>query len=227
MLDTFSKKEDYHLLIDQETFGVLTQVRSIPILHALSLGIANSSAMNVFLPKVNVFQTLQSGNVILGRKSAQALIPSECNVAKSMTSTPDDLLFALVPFPNASADFIAKKQLASIRAVGLSILEQKIERYLTRAKTFTGDEILVPFLNEELKKDSSPAINEWARIQELSLTEAKADLEIKIKSAQLITLRLHAVWEKYVRKINSLYTLDDINKCVKYDLEIELRSGSQ
>ena len=96
-----------------------------------------------------------------------------------------------------------------------------------RGKFFCGDEIFIPFIAEELKKQESLPILEWAKIQDISEADARKDLEIKVKSAQLITLRLSAVWEKYVKRINSLDTFEDIDNCVKNDLEIELRSGVQ
>jgi hypothetical protein len=68
---------------------------------------------------------------------------------------------------------------------------------------------------------------EWAKIQDISESDARKDLEVKVKSAQLITLRLSAIWEKYVKRINSLNSFEEIDNCVKYDLEIELRSGVQ
>ena len=227
MLDTFSKKETYQLLIDQETFGVLAIVNSVSILHALAAGITNSSAMNVYLPKVNAYQTLATGDFILGRKSVQALIPSEGNVAKSLSSTPNDTLFALVPYNTPSSNFVEKKTLTSLRAFGISMLEQKIERYLSRAKHFSGDEIFIPFIANELQDPDSLAIKEWASITGNSVFEARAELELKVKTAQIVSLRLNAIWDKYVKRINSLTSADEIGKCVKYDLEIELRSGVQ
>ena len=232
MLDTFAKKQDYQLIVDQETFGVLTHVNSISVAHAIAAGIENSSAMNVFLPKADVFNNLgyrQSveNNVILARKSNQALIPSESNVAKAVKKTPGDTLFAILPMDNPSTEFLEKRRLANLRAAGLSALEQKIERYLSRAKTYCGDEIFIPFMAKELEKQESVAIMEWANIQGISVHQARTDLEIKVVSAQLIVSRLNAVWEKYVRRINALTTGNEVSQLVRYELEIELRSGTQ
>jgi hypothetical protein len=136
-------------------------------------------------------------------------------------------MFALVPMPTPTSNFLKKKSLSITRAIGLIALEQKIERYLVRAKFFCGDEIFIPFIAEELKKQESLPILEWARIQDISEDAARKDLEIKVKSAQLITLRLSAIWEKYVKRINALDSYESIDNCVKHDLEIELRSGVQ
>lgn len=228
MLDSFVQKRFYQLLVDQETFGVLASVSSISVLQALAAGIGNSSIMLVNLANVNInLDVLKDSNYILGRKSVQALITSESNVAKPLVSVPGDHMFGLVPMSVPTQDFLQKKHLAIARATGLINLEQKIERYLVRGKFFCGDEIFIPFIAEELKKPESLPILEWAKIQDVSENDARKDLEIKVKSAQLITLRLSAVWEKYVKRINSLDTFEDIDNCVKNDLEIELRSGVQ
>jgi hypothetical protein len=228
MLDSFVQKRLFQLLIDQETFGVLASVSSISVLQALAAGIENSSVMVVNLPGANInLDILKDINVILGRKSVQALIPSEINVAKTLASVPGDNMFGIVSMSEPTSSFIEKKTLAIARATGLINLEQKIERYLVRAKFFCGDEIFIPFIAEELKKHESLPILEWARIQDISEEAARKDLEIKVKSAQLITLRLSAVWEKYVKRINALNSFEEIDNCVKYDLEIELRSGVQ
>jgi hypothetical protein len=228
MLDSFVQKRLYQLLIDQETFGVLASVNSVSVLQALSAGINNSSVMLVDLPGADInLELLKDVNVILGRKSIQALIPSEINVAKPLASVPGDNMFGLVPMSEPTNDFLEKKKLAIMRAIGLIKLERKIERYLVRAKFFCGDEIFIPFIAEELRKQESLPILEWARIQGISEDSARKDLEIKVKSAQLITLRLSAIWEKYVKRINALSSFEEIDNCVKYDLEIELRSGVQ
>jgi hypothetical protein len=228
MLDSFVQKRLFQLLIDQETFGVLASVSSISVLQALASGINNSSVMVVNLPGANInLDLLREVNVILGRKSIQALIPSEINVAKTLSSVPGDNMFGIVAMADPTSSFLEKKNLAIARATGLINLEQKIERYLVRAKFFCGDEIFIPFIAEELKKHESLPILEWARIQGISEDSARKDLEIKVKSAQLITLRLSAIWEKYVKRINALSSFEEIDNCVKYDLEIELRSGVQ
>ena len=228
MLDSFVQKRYYQLLVDQETFGVLASVNSISVLQSLSYGIDNSSIMLVNLAGANInLEYLKDTHYILGRKSIQALIASDSNVAKPLASVPGDNMFALVPMPSPTNNFLKKKNLSITRAIGLIALEQKIERYLVRAKFFCGDEIFIPFIADELKKQESLPILEWARIQDISEDAARKDLEIKVKSAQLITLRLNAIWEKYVKRINALDSYESIDHCVKHDLEIELRSGVQ
>ena len=228
MLDSFVQKRFFQLLIDQETFGVLASVSSIPVLQSLASEINNSSIMLVNLAGANInLEILKETNFILGRRSVQSLVTSESNVAKTLASVPGDMMFGLVTMPEPTSNFLEKKSLAIARATGLINLEQKIERYLVRAKFFCGDEIFIPFIAEELKKSESLPILEWAKIQDISEADARKDLEVKVKSAQLITLRLSAIWEKYAKRINSLDSFTEIDNCVKHDLEIELRSGVQ
>ena len=232
MLDTFAKKQDYQLIVDQETFGVLTNVNSISAAHAVAIGINNSSAMNVFLQNTEVFNNLNYRksidlNVTLLRRSDQALITSESNVAKSVDKTPGDNMFAVVPIESPTSGFLEKRRLANIRAAGIVALEQKIERYKCRVKTYCGDEIFIPFMAKELENENSLAIIEWADIQEITVEEARSDLQMKVMSTQLIVSRLNAVWEKYVKRINATTEASVISHLVRYELEIELRSGSQ
>ena len=107
------------------------------------------------------------------------------------------------------------------------MLEQKIERYMARCKTFSGDEIFIPFMSEELKKSFSPAIEEWANIRGVTYNEAQVDLEVKVKTAQLVVSNLNAVWEKYVERLNTLTTFAEINNVLSTDVETNLRNGTQ
>ena len=105
MLDSFVQKRFFQLLIDQETFGVLASVSSISVLQALASNINNSSIMLVNLANANInLDILKDSNYILGRKSVQALITSESNVAKPLTSVPGDHMFGLVPMTVPTRD---------------------------------------------------------------------------------------------------------------------------
>lgn len=232
MLDSFSKKEDYQLVVDQTNFGILTVVNSLPAAHAVSLGIPNTSVMNVLLPEVQEFRTRSyrndvTANLTLVKRMVQASVPCEANVALQVNETKNNRLFDVIPMQAFEPDWFAKRKLANARANGFITLEQKLERYMARAKTFSGDEIFIPFMAEELKKESSPAIEEWANIRGVTVQEARVDLEIKVKTAQLVVSNLNAVWEKYVERINTLNTFAEINNCLSYDVESSLRNGTQ
>ena len=241
MLDTFSKKIGNVFLVDQETFGIIAFNSSIPIIHALSDGIQNSSVMSVVLvPPDERFKgagldpsVLNSHHVLL-RSDSQSLIPSECNVAKLAKVANINQLFAVADMDPSliTPAWIAKKKIAKSRLLGLWLLEQKIERYMTRAKFFSGDDHLIPFMREEINKCNfdgkvySDAIVEWASIADTTPDEAYHILSNRVQSANLIVSRLHALWFKYVNKINALSEEAEILDLVRLNLESELRSGT-
>lgn len=238
MLDTFSKKMGNVFLVDQETFGIVAYNTSIPVMHALSDGIQNSSVMTVvLLPPDDRFKnagldnSLLTSHHILLRSNTQALIPSECNVAKVANI---NQMFAVTDMDASlvTPEWIAKKQLAKNRLIGLWLLEQKIERYMARAKFFAGDDYLIPFMRDEIQKCNvdnrvySDAIVEWASIAGITSDEAFHLLSNRVSSANLIVSRLHALWFKYVNKINALSNEIEILDLVRLNLESELRSGT-
>lgn len=238
MLDTFSKKSFFNLLVDQDTFGVISHCVSLPVAHALSEGIPNSSVMCATFPpgfdklKGNGLEFGQDQNYILLRSSTIALIASECNVGKATTDLPPGKMFELLPMQTVTSEWMEKKKLAKSRNLGLWLLEQKIERYIARAKFFIGDDVLVPFLANELAKCDfdnnvySDVIVEWAEIANVTPAEAFHILSNKISSTNIIVSRLHAIWFKYVNQINSLDDEQRILQLVRYNLEVELRGAS-
>jgi hypothetical protein len=237
MLDTFSKKIVFNLLIDQETFGVIAHCTSLSVANALSCGIPNSSVMSIKFPpgfdklKGIGLDFIQDENYILIQSTAIAHIASECNVARASPNIPLGKMYDLIPMENVTAAWLEKKKLATERNIGLWLLEQKIERYLARAKFFLGDEILVPFLASEITKCDfdnnvySDVIIEWAEIADVAPAEAFHILSNKISSTNIIVSRLHAIWFKYVNKINSLNDEQSILYLVRNNLEVELRGA--
>lgn len=236
MLDNFAKKSSNTLLVDQETFGIIAYGPSIPVMQALSEGIQNSSVMTVvFHHSLDKFKgtgldaSITENYILLKRAGTQAVTPSDCNVARGANI---DQLFGYVEMELATEAWIAKRVLAKNRQMGLWLLEQKIERYLSRAKMFTGDDVLLPFLATELQKCNfakriySDVIVEWASIAGINVNEAYHILSNKVMSINIIVSRLHAMWFKYVNKINSQYTAEEILRLVNIDLETELRSGT-
>jgi hypothetical protein len=238
MLDTFSKKSVYNLLVDQETFGVLSYSSSLTVVHALSDGIPNSSVMSVTFPfgfdklKGTGLEFRLDENYILLQSSPTAFIASECNVAKASPSLPPGKLFDLIDMETVTDEWTEKKKIAKRRNLGLWLLEQKIERYIARAKFFLGDDILIPFMTSEIAKCNfdnnvySDVITEWATIANVTPAEAYHILSNKISSTNIIVSRLHALWFKYVNKINSIDDEQSILQLVRYNLESDLRGAT-
>ena len=235
MLDTFSSKGDLQLVVDQANFGILTHVSGFAVANAVSAGIQNTSIMNVLIldrPEFSrrQYRMSESDNLILVRKfvnKAFTYIPCDGNVALAVPSTSNSRMFDVEVMQNISHEWMERRKLANIRAEGFTNLEQKIERYMCRVKMFSGDEIFIPFMARELERDVSPAIIEWAEIQGITEMEARADLEIRVKTTQYVVSKFNAVWEKYVKKINNLYTSADITNCLNDDVEAFLRSGNR
>jgi hypothetical protein len=236
MLDSFSKKSGNTLLVDQETFGIIAYGPSIPVMQALSEGIQNSSVMTVvFHHSLDKFRgtgldaPTTENYILLRRTGTQAVTPSDCNVARGANI---EQMFGYVDMEAPTAEWIEKRTLAKNRQIGLWLLEQKIERYLSRAKMFTGDDVLLPFLASELQKCDftkqvySDVVVEWASIAGINVNEAYHILSNKVMSINIIVSRLHAMWFKYVNKINALSTSEEIMRLVNFDLETELRSGT-
>jgi len=235
MLDTFSNKDDLQLVVDQTNFGILTHVSGFAVANAVSAGIQNTSVMNVLIPDRPEFsrrryRMSENDNLILVRKfvnKAFTYIPSDGNVALTVPATSNNRMFDVAVMQNITPEWIERRKLANMRADGFIGLEQKIERYMCRTKMFTGDEIFIPFMARELERDVSPAIIEWAEIQGITEAAARSDLEIRVRTTQYVVSKFNAVWEKYVRKINNLYTASDITDCLNDDVEAFLRSGNR
>lgn len=231
MLETTAKKNNfYQLVVDQETFGILATCSSLPVAHAIVSGIPNSSVMKVQLPGYEILNGNQynidlSFNLTLVRKNQGMLIPSDGNVAKRVEETKSGNLFDVEEYLNPPGSWMVKRKLASLRRRAIWLVEQKIERFLARTKTFIGDEIFIPFMIKELENTESVAIKEWAEIRGISEDEARTDLTIKIKSIQLSVCRLHAIWEKYISWINQTEVESEMMAFATLMLENELRSG--
>jgi len=243
MLD--ATKQYLFLVIDQETFGVITRCPTISIANAVSKGILNSSPMVVFYPYMGVsgginsyrdnlnvnFQLVRRGSKIVNT----GFITSECNVAKTVDETPSKRFFDLVEYPREliTEEWIAKRKLGNARADSLMVLEQRCERYLSRTKHFIGDEIFLNFLSKELTNCNdeqdyyTPAIHEWADINNKTVGAAFQELVMYYESASISVLRVHALWNKYTEIINSTTDITQMEDALFLQLEAEFRFGSR
>lgn len=236
MLDTFSKKTSYHLVVDQETFGILTTSASVAVANAVSKGIVNSSTMTIVLfgtqEKLFQYNKNTSINLTLIKQVTRANSATDSNLGL-IKDTKNNLLFDIEDNSQVTEQWMAKRQLANDRQQGIISLETKLERYLSRVKTFTADDILYATLVDELKKCNveqsqySNAVTEWAEIVGIEPFAAYQELSVYVRSVGLSVLRLHALWTKYVDLINNLTTKQEILDCVNGQLEMELRAGSK
>lgn len=243
MLDAV--KQYLFLVVDQETFGVVTRCPTISIANAVSKGILNTSPMVVFYPYtsisggINAYRDDLKLNYQLVRRGSKIVntgyIASECNVAKIVEETPSKRFFDLVEYPKEllSQDWYAKRHLANIRADALMVLEQRCERYLSRSKHFIGDEIFLQFLGKELDLcdpktvSYTPAIQEWADINNRQVDSAYQELKMHYESSSISVMRIHALWNKYVEIINSKKEKSEMEDALFFQLESEFRFGSR
>jgi hypothetical protein len=238
-------KQYLFLVVDQETFGVITRCPTISIANAVSKGILNSSPMVIFYPYtsisggINAYRDDISLNYQLVRRGSKIVntgfIASECNVAKIVEETPSKRFFDLVEYPKEflSQDWYAKRWLANARADAIMVLEQRCERYLSRSKYFIGDEMFLQFLGKELDlcdpktTTYTPAIQEWADINNRTVDAAYQELKMNYESSNISVMRIHALWNKYVEIINSKTEKSDMDNALFMQLESEFRFGSR
>jgi hypothetical protein len=243
MLDAV--KQYLFLVVDQETFGVVTRCPTISIANAVSKGLVNTSPMVVFYPHfgivggINAYRDNVNTNYQLVRRGSKIVntgfISSECNVAKIVEETPSKKFFDLVDLPKelVTEQWLAKRKLGNARADSLMVLEQRCERYLSRVKHFIGDEIFLNFLSRDLVKcnptiDSyTPSIIEWADIANRTPAEAYQELTMYYESASISLMRIHALWTKYSEIINSTVDQTQMEDALFIQLEAEFRFGSR
>lgn len=241
MLESF--KQYLYLVVDQGHYGVLARCRSLPIAHALAKGMTNSSPMVIqynFIGTDNVINNYGLDpeiNLTLVRSGSKTTNSTytlgECNLAKLVDQTRNGKLFDLVKMPTeqVTTEWIEKRRLANLRSVFLETAEEKCERYMSRSKLFSGDEIFLQYVSKELtvsdpeKNIFSNGIKEWALINNISNDEAYNHLYMLWESTGINVLRINAVWHKYCDIINTLTTKENLVTCVTIDLESELRSG--
>jgi hypothetical protein len=241
MLDSFSKKNNIHIVIDQINYGILTNSNSLSVANAIARGIPNASIGNIWLPErghyFNNFAYVNDTkiNCIVVKKVSYATTHGDINAGRAVENTPNGRLFDIIDMPanEINSEWLSRRRLANARSSCLLLLESKIERYLARVKTFSGDEIFIPYMDKELRlcnteqQHFTPAVLEWASIAGLTPAEAFKELTYKVSSVQLSVTRLNALWEKYVDKINALTDREEMMNLVNSQLEMELRAGVQ
>ncbi len=241
MLDCFSKKNNIYIVVDQINYGILTTAVSLSSANAIARGIPNASIGNISVPErgqyFNNFAYINDTryNCVVVKKVNMATTHGDVNVGRAVENTPNGKLFDVIEMPQneINDDWLDRRRLANARSTGITLLEGKLERYLSRVKHFTGDSIFIPYMDAELKKcypeqnSFTPAVCEWASISQMSPLEAYNELTVKISSVQLSVARINALWEKYVDKINAVADIKEMNSILTASLEMELRAGVQ
>jgi hypothetical protein len=96
---------------------------------------------------------------------------------------------------------------------------------MSRIKNFTGDELFFQYIGKELdlvdvESNHYPgSIIEWAEINSVSNKAAYYELKMLYESMGITMVRVHAIWSKYVDRINKITTQEEFEQLSKFELE--------
>jgi len=229
-------KQYLFLVVDQETKGILARCSSANVANAVSQGITNSSPMTIYFQfanhNINKYQDDTTLNYKLQRAYVDEIgMDSETNVAEPVKVDRITESFIVSEFVPPEG-WISKREIANFRSKRFRDLENICDRYISRVKTFCGDELLYQYLGKELDKVSDnyyPAsIIEWADLAELTVDEAYQELRMNYESVGITLMRIHALWRKYVFKVNALNAEEEfLNLGIIKSFDTELKFGAR
>ena len=216
MLDSLYNNSQI-FVVDQESFLVLCKTDSIRVANAICEGLLNTSTM-----VVSVAETYsETRNQILIQNRANNKL-GEGNAAKHCDMLPKDVRHDLKSCGEVNKTLLKKKELCLLRKEGMEILEKNCIRFSSRNVNFINDDVFLYSIGNALKDANSPVIQEWAEIKEVSYAEAKNELQMIHDSVTISTIKMNAVWRKFVDKINTLENRRDIISWAMYNFEREL-----
>jgi hypothetical protein len=239
MLDTFSKKANISsMLVDQQTFGILTVSVSPAVINALAEGIPNSSLMVAQLPGkhneiIRNYNRSSTNNYILttsGSEKGYAIPSAELSVAKVVPE--QEIIFDIEKMDNVTEQFNVSRQLANRRQHVLASIETKLERYAGRVVHSTVDDVFIPYMTTEIDKCIpennyyTPGLEAWAISAGLPVKQAYQECKMVVSSTNITIMRLHAYWKWFISHVNSLDFSDQSLMQETIALaEFKLRSG--
>ena len=216
MLDSLYNSSQI-FVVDQESFLVLCKTDSIRVANAICEGLLNTSTM-----VVSVAETYsETRNQILVQNRANNKL-GEGNAAKHCDDLPSDIRHGLKNAGELANTLLKKKELCLLRKEGLEILEQNCIRFSARNVNFINDDVFIYSIGQALKDDHSSTVQEWADIKGVSYAEARNELQMIHDSVTISTVKMNAVWRKFVDKINTLENRRDIISWAMYNFEREL-----
>lgn len=209
-------------VVDNESFLILCKTDSIRVANALCKGLVNATTMVVSIDQPmdlsKHYQLIQSRSV--GKWG-------EGNAAKIDDSVPKNKKHQIKEV-EITEDQLKKKELTNNRKYGLEHLEKGCARYSARLVNYIDDSVFYHFLSRALD-DSSPEqetysdlLKEWAEINGISPAGAYQELTMHYKSAGISVMKLHALWTKYVDRINELTDITDIHIMAINKFEVEM-----
>jgi hypothetical protein len=234
-------------VVDQETYGVVCFAPTHTVANAVSQGILNTSPMTIYWPRrgnsaqpdegYNDRNDLNSTLVfkLPPKAVSSGYVTSDCNVAQAVSHTASGRPFDFVPMePGAITEqWRAKRSLANDRVDALDQLERRCEKYLLRTGHFISDPLFLAYIGHELalcrplEGHYTALFADWGSINDVSAAAAYNELNMTWHSAGIATVKLHALWTKYVRLINQQHSGEAMENCVKVQFEGEIRFGKR
>lgn len=210
-------------VIDNETFLILCETNSVPIANAISMGLLNTSVM-----VVNIDQDYDDN---LNYKLLQTVTvqkTGEANAAFISQDLDKKKRHAIELVDNPSDRFLERKKLAKLRRTGMQHLECGCQRYLARLHDFFADSDFYMILSKELDQCDpendfyTDAFREYADIANQDVSVVYKELKMMHSSYSINVFKMHAIWRKYVDKINLLFDAREIHICSINRFESEI-----
>ena len=210
-------------VVDNESLLVLCKTDSIRVANALSKGIINSTSMVVSIDQE--FNEDKNYYLLQTRTVGKY---GEGNAAKISDTLEKNKRHALEETNEVSERFLERKKLAKMRKFGLEQLEKGCLRYNSRLVNFIDDSAFLHFISKELSNCDyennlfSTGIQEWATICGVDPKSAYLELKMQYESTGISLIKMNAIWNKYVDKINNLFSLREIHICAINQFEVEI-----
>jgi hypothetical protein len=198
------KEDSVYLVADDETRLVYARAPSASVATGVTLGILNSFVLRLPVEIPHLKNTWDAYD--FDKDLYQAEFSSEIGVR--FARFPDELL---------RADLLKNRKLASRRACYLHALEVHCRDQLARIAEFVPDN-LTAFLHDELRNCNpsknvfARSIEEYAALSEIEPAAACQELQLKLKSSGLVSLRTYALQQKFMMKMNACETEQDLDK---------------
>jgi len=213
------------LIVDQATFIIIGKTESIQVANAICKGIMNTSCMVVYLEK----ELNPEKNYILMQMPIAGGKAGPSNTALISTQLKKNLRRYDISEIFEIPEHIEKnKHLFEIRKKGFELLEQSCMRYISRLVNFIDDDLFLNAISRELDNSNpdidhySDGILNWADILNIDPRAAYQQLKLEYDSSSISIIKMHAIWTKYVDKINLVDTEQEILQLVNRDFEVEI-----
>lgn len=210
-------------VVDNETFLILCSTDSIRVANAICKGLINATTMVV---SINQEYEPDKHYYLLQTRTVGKY--GEGNAAKISNTLEKNKRHALEEVLDVPDRFLERKELVRIRKYGIEHLEKGCIRYSARLVNFFEDSVFLHFISRELELCDpinnlfSDGILEWATIYGMVPKAAYHELKMHYDSTKISVIKIHALWNKYTDKINTLTNIKDIHLCAINEFEVEI-----